>query len=102
MGLFFCLFFWFDFILYVPAKSYGHVGMVSSHNHTVFPGQAFNQYFVHIISLVTDNNPFESVEWRRTTVEIISWSISKKVWDRAGIELYIVGTQKKEILIFLL
>ena len=29
----------------------------------------------------------DSAEGRRMTVEIISWSISTKVWDRAGIEL---------------
>ena len=36
--------------------------------------QAVNQNFVHILSLVTDNNPFlnDSAEGRRMTVEIIS------------------------------
>ena len=29
----------------------------------------------------------DSAEGRRMTVEIISWSISMKVWDRAGIKL---------------
>ena len=29
----------------------------SVHLTTLFPGQAVNQYFVHILSLVTDNNP---------------------------------------------
>ena len=41
-------------------NSYGHCGTVSSPNHTFFLGkleQAVNQYFVHILSLVTDNNP---------------------------------------------
>ena len=41
-------------------NSYGHGGTVSSPNHTFFLGkleQAVNQYFVHILSLVTDNNP---------------------------------------------
>ena len=40
--------------------SYGHEGMVSSPNLTFFLGkleQAVNQYLVHILSLVTDNNP---------------------------------------------
>ena len=37
-------------------NSYGHGGAVSSPNHT-FLEQAVNQYFVHILSLVTDNNP---------------------------------------------
>ena len=41
-------------------NSYGNGGAVSSPNHTFFLGkleQAVNQYFVHILSLVTDNNP---------------------------------------------
>ena len=43
---------------------------------------------MHILSLVTDNNLLnESAEGRRMTVEIISWSISTKVWDRTGIKL---------------
>ena len=47
-------------------NSYGHGGTVSSPNHTFFLGkleQAVNQYFVHILSLVTDNNPFKGGEW---------------------------------------
>ena len=50
----------FGLMLYVPVNSYGHVRTVSSFNHTFFLGkleQAINQYFVHILSLVTDNNP---------------------------------------------
>ena len=41
-------------------NSYGHGGTVSSPNHTNFLGkleQAVNQYFMHILSLETDNNP---------------------------------------------
>ena len=53
--------------------------------------QVVNQYFVHILSLVTDNNPSWISGRRRMTVEIISWSISAKVWDRAGIELATPG-----------
>ena len=40
-------------------SSYGHGETVSSPNHTFFLGKlepAVNQYFVHILSLVTDNN----------------------------------------------
>ena len=40
-------------------NSNGHDGTVSSPNHTFFLGkleQAFNQYFMHILSLVTDLN----------------------------------------------
>ena len=38
-----CLFCLFGLMLYIPVNSYGHVGTVSSPNHT--------------FSLVTDNNP---------------------------------------------
>ena len=34
----------------------------------------------------------DSAEGRRMTLEIISWSISTKVWDRAGIELATPGS----------
>ena len=52
----FCLFCCFT----SQVNSYGHGGTVSSPNHTYFLGkleQAVNQYLVHILSLVTDNNP---------------------------------------------
>ena len=52
-------------------NSYGHGGTVSSPNHT-FLGKlelAVNQYFVHIVSLVSLN---DSAEGGRMTVEIIS------------------------------
>ena len=51
----FCLFCLFT----SQVNNYGHGGTVSSPNHTVFLGrleQAVNQYFMHILSLVTDNN----------------------------------------------
>ena len=41
-------------------NSYAHGRMVSSPNHTFFLGkleQAVNQFFVHILSLVTDKKP---------------------------------------------
>ena len=41
-------------------NSYGHGRTVSSPNHNFFLDkleQAVNQYFMHILSLVTDNNP---------------------------------------------
>ena len=49
---------------------------------------------MHILSLVTRQQPFlnDSAEGRRMTAEIISRSISTKVWDRAGIELAIPGS----------
>ena len=52
--------FLFVLLLYVPVKSYGHVGTVSSLNLSIVLGkheQAVNQYFLHILLLVTDNNP---------------------------------------------
>ena len=54
------LFSLFGLVLYVPVYSYSHVGTVSSPNHTFFLGKldlAVNQYFMNILSLVTDNNP---------------------------------------------
>ena len=50
----------FALMLCIPVTSYGHVGMVSSPNHTFFLDkldQAVNQYLVHILLLVTDNKP---------------------------------------------
>ena len=90
----------FGLKLYLPVNSYGHVEMVSSHNQTFFLGkldQAVNQYFVYIISLVVDNNPFESAEGRKMATEIISRSISGKVWDRAGIELAALGYAGRQV-----
>ena len=55
IDLFFCLFCSFT----SQVNSYGQGGMVSSPNHTFFLGkleQAVNQYFLQILSLVTDNN----------------------------------------------
>ena len=54
--------------------------------------QAVNQYFVHTVLYTFACNwqqPFlnDSAERRRMAVEIISWSISMKVWDWAGIKL---------------
>ena len=60
----------------------------SVHLTTLFLGkleEAVNLYFVHILSFVTtcNTNPM--------TVEIISRSISMKVWDRTGIQLATPG-----------
>ena len=67
----------------------------SVHLTTLFPGQTWTSgqpVIVHILSLVTvtDNNP----SWmnQRKGGEIISWSISTKVWDRVGIELATPGS----------
>ena len=34
-----CILVWFTLLFYVSLNSYGHVGTVSSLNHTFFPGQ---------------------------------------------------------------
>ena len=50
----------FVLLLYSQVNSYGHGGTVRSPNQTFFLGKlekAVNQYFVCILSLVTDNNP---------------------------------------------
>ena len=49
-------------------------------------------YFMHILSIVTDNNPSWMSGRMRIIVEIVSWSISTKVWDRAWIELATPGS----------
>ena len=52
--------FWFVLFLNTPVNSCDHAEMVSSSNHTLCLGkhdEAVNQYFVHTLSLVTDNNP---------------------------------------------
>ena len=48
-------------MLNTPVKCYGHVWTVQSPNQTFILGKhnyAVNQYFVHKLSLVADNNPF--------------------------------------------
>ena len=55
----------FVLLLYVPVGSYGHCWTVFSPNHTYFLGQfvqAVNQYFMHILSFVTDNNPSRLIQ----------------------------------------
>ena len=54
---FICL---FVLLLNVPINSYGHGETVSLPDHTFFLGkleQVVNQYFVHILLFVTENNP---------------------------------------------
>ena len=69
----------------------------SVHLTTRFPGQAWTSGLPVIPAHTFACNwqqPFlnESAEGRRMTVEIILWSISTKVWDRAGIELATPGS----------
>ena len=66
-------------------------GTVSSPNHT-FSWAGLNKRITSnscTYFCLNWHQPFlnESAEGRKMTVEIISWSISTKVWDRAGIEL---------------
>ena len=77
-------------------NSYGHCGMVSSPNHT-FSWASLNKQLTSNRAHTFACNwqqPFmnDSAEGRRMTVEIISWSISTKVWDRARIELATPGS----------
>ena len=92
LNLFVCLFYCFT----SQVNSYGHGGTVSSPNHT-FPGPAWTSSKPVLRARTFACNwqqPFlnDSAEGRRMTVEIISWSISTKVWDRAGIELATPGS----------
>ena len=69
----------------------------SVHLTTPFPGQAWTSSLPVLRAHTFACNwqqPFlnDSAEGRRMTVEIISWSISTKVWDRAGIELATPGS----------
>ena len=83
----------FGLMLNIPVNSYGHVRTVSPPYHTFFLGEldkADNQYFVHMLTLVT-------TLLELAAVEIISWSISPKVWDRAGIKLVIPGSAVRHV-----
>ena len=69
----------------------------SVHLTTLFPGQAWTSGLPVIRAHTFACNwqqPFlnESAEGGRMTVEIISWSIATKVWDRTGIELATPGS----------
>ena len=73
--MFVCL---FVLLLYVSqVNSYGHGRTVSSPNHTFSWASLNNQYFVHILLLVTDNKVSkgaknDSAGGRRMTAKIIS------------------------------
>ena len=69
----------------------------SVHLTTLFPGQAWtsSKPILRVHSFACNwQQPFlnDSAEGRRMTVEIISWIISTKVWDRAGIKLATPGS----------
>ena len=71
-------------------NSYGHCGTVSSPNNTFSLASLNKQLTSNRAHTFACNwqQPFmnDSAEGRRTTVEIISWSISTQVWDWAGTE----------------
>ena len=74
----------------------------SVHLTTLFPGQAWTSGLPVIRAFTFACNwqqPFlnKSAEGRRMTVEIISWSISTKVWDRTGIELATPGSAVRHV-----
>ena len=77
-------------ILYIPVNSYGHAG-TSVHLTTLFSWGSLNKQLTSTsctyFRLYLKTTLLESAEGRRMTALIISWSISIKVWDRAGIEL---------------
>ena len=78
-------------------------GMVMSDLTTLFSWasltQAVNQYYVHILSQVTDNNLLESA-MRRMAVEIFHDQSPTKVLDRAGIKLATPGTVVRHVSAF--
>ena len=67
--------------------------------HTYFLGKldlAVNQYFKHILLLVTDNNA-SWISGRENDCRNISWAISMKVWDQGGIELATPGSAARQV-----
>ena len=88
-----CFFFFFCFTSQSTAT---FMGGQSVHLTTIFPGLAWTSgkpvICAHTFACKWQQ-PFlnESAEGRRMTVEIISWSISTKVWDWAGIKLATPG-----------
>ena len=88
----FCLFCCFT----SQVDSYGHGGTVSSPKHA-FTWAYLNKQLTNTCAHTFACNwqqPFlnDSAEGRRMNVEIISWSISTKVWNRAGIKLSTPGS----------
>ena len=104
-----CLFLWtaevviFDLglLLYVPVNSYCHVRPVSSLVlTTLFSWASLTKRLTSTSStcfcLQLTTALLESAEWRRMTVEIISWSISTKVWDWTRIKLETPGSAVRQ------
>ena len=89
------IFFFFVLLLYVPSQQLW--SFRDGHLTTLFSWASLNKQLTSNRAHTFACNwqqPFmnDSAEGRRMTVEIISWSISTKVWDRAGIELATPGS----------
>ena len=87
----------FVFVALCPMSTAMVIAGRSVHLTTLFPGQAWVSGLPVICAHTFACNwqqPFlnKSAEGRRMTVEIISWSISTKVWYRAGIKLATPGS----------
>ena len=78
--------FFFNWLqLYVPVNSYGHAGMVNSIT-TLSSWASLTKQLTSILCTYYTNH-FWISRRRRMVGEIISLSISMKVWDWAGIQL---------------
>ena len=100
--LFVCL---FVFVALRPMSTAMVIAGRSVHLTTLFSWASLNKQLTSNRAHTFACNwqqPFmnDSAEGRRMTVEIISWSISTKVWDRAGIELATPGSAVKGCKIF--
>ena len=92
--LFVCL---FVFVALRPKSTAMVIAGRSVHLITLFSWASLNKQLTSNRAHTFVGNwqqPFmnDSAEGRRMTVEIISWSISTKVWDRARIELATPGS----------
>ena len=91
----FCLF--VCFVALHPKSTAMVIAGRSVHLTTLFSWASLNKQLTsnraHIFAC-NWQQPFmnDSAEGSRMTVEIISWSISTKVWDRAGMELATLGS----------
>ena len=93
--LVFCLF--VCFVALRPKSTAMVIAGRSAHLTTLFSWASLNKQLTSNRAHTFACNwqqPFmnDSAEGRRMTVEIISWSISTKVWDRAGMELATPGS----------
>ena len=90
-------FFFFCFVALRPKSTAMVIAGRSVHLTTLFSWASLNKQLTsnraHTFACNWQQSFMnDSAEGRRMTVEIISWSISKKVWDRAGSELATPGS----------